>query len=120
MAVRARLYCGDWIGDCTRSGCAGAEFLFALRSPGNPAGPLNPRDVRRNAFLCTNCLQLDDIEWPEEEFMMAVQQVVSLRPVPQNRNWFPEDHPLALASHVAHGQTIDDLRAENSAHGVPV
>ena len=119
MAVAAYLYCGDWVADCSRPGCSSTEHLYALRSPGKPPGPMNPRSEKASMFRCSNCLHLDWIDWPDPEFMAAAAAVVALRPVPQNRNWYPKDHPVAVAFHLAHCQTLADLVAENDAHGVP-
>lgn len=118
MTIAARLYCGDWIGDCTRPGCCNAEHLYDLRSPGHPPGPNNPRSEKRSMFHCSNCQLLDQIEWPEDSFMAAVAMIVSRRPVPQTRNWFPAEHPQAVRNNLEHGQTVLQLLEENAEHGV--
>lgn len=119
MPVAAYVYSGDWVGDCSRPGCANTEHLFERRYPARPVSPVNRREVRKRTFLCSNCQQLDTITWPEDGFMSRVSAVLSLRPVPQNRNWYPADHPVALAFHLPHGQTVGDLAQENLEHGLP-
>lgn len=120
MTVQAYVYCGDWIGECSRPGCGGAEFLHSLRRPDLPAGPANPRDVRKPLFACTACHQIDQVEWPEDGLMADIAGVLAQRPVPHTRNWYPRDHPTAVAHRIPHGQGVDDLRAENTEHGVAV
>ena len=118
VTARAYLYNGEWTADCPREGCANAEYLYGLRRPGHPAGPGNPRDVRKPAFLCSYCQQAALIDWPPQDFMEAAAELLSRRPVPSNRNWYPEDHEGALRFRIEHGQTLDQLREENRAHGI--
>lgn len=120
MTVQAYLYSGDWIAECSREGCYNAEHLFGLRYPGRPPSLANRRERRLTHFACSNCLQVDAVDWPPNDFMEAVEAVMSARPVPQTRNWYPKDHPTAVTFRVPHGQSLDDLRAENAEHGVPV
>lgn len=120
MRVIAYVYSGDWVADCVRPDCMGTEFLHDLRVPGLPAGADNPRDQRKTLFLCSNCRQMAEIEWPPEDFKRGVDLVLSSRPVPTTRNWYPLDHPGAVKLRVVHGETLEDLRQENIDHGVPV
>lgn len=119
MTARPYVYCGDWVACCTRPGCAGVEFLHTLRYPNRPPGLSNPRDVRRPVFHCTYCEQRDVIDWPDPFFMARVDMVLRLRPFPHNRNWYPQDHPTALAFRIPHGQSVEDLEQENREHDVP-
>lgn len=119
MEARAYVYRGEWVADCVRPDCADTEFLFALRRPHLPVGPDNPRDVPRLLFRCSECNASAEISWPSQRFATAAMAVLHQRPVPGTRNWYPADHPVAVAFHVPHGQSIADLRAENEAHGVP-
>lgn len=100
--TRARAYVNHsrWISDCPRPYCANAESL----------------QPRQATFHCTNCLLVADVEWPPNAD--AIWEVLTARPVPQTRNWFPESHDLALASGCPHGQTVADLIDENRKHGV--
>ena len=115
MTARARayVYAGDWVADCTRDGCSNAEFLCDLA---NPRDPRSPRTRPRGMFHCSNCQQIAEIEWPPD--MDGIMQVLGLRPVPHTRNWYPAEHDTAVRFRIPHGQSIDELRAENAEHGV--
>ncbi len=117
IAARAYVYSGEWVADCPRPGqvagrpgCSNVEFLHT------PSRMNGPRDMERPFFLCSHCGMQAKIVWPRrrEEIMMAL----SVRPVPDNRNWYPKDHPVALRFNIPHGQTIQDLLEENEAHNV--
>lgn len=119
LAARARayVYSGDWVADCPR-GCGNVEHLYARA---NPRDANSPRIVQMPGFYCSYC-KLGDaetvpIDWPPN--MADIMAVLALRPIPHTRNWYPKDHDTALKFHVPHGQTVDDLRAENASHGVP-
>ncbi len=111
--ARAYVYSGDWVADCPR-GCGGVEHCFDRTNPRDPA---SPRLRRRHEFRCSYCHMIAPIDWPSE--MAAIMEVLMLRPVPHNRNWYPKDHDVALRFRIPHGQTVDELRAENREHGVP-
>jgi hypothetical protein len=111
MTVQARIYSGQWIGDCSRPGCSNAEWLLeGDRAYGTPLP----------VFRCSYCLQLDMIEWPDPEFVRDAMAVLAVRPLPHTRNWYPPEHPEAVKVGLPHGQSVDDLRDENRDHGVPV
>lgn len=110
----AYVYCGDWVADCPRDGCGNVEHLFERA---NTAVPHSPRVLRRNMFHCSYCQQVAEIQWAADE--SEIRAVLELRPVPHTRNWYPADHPTAVKFGVEHGQSVDDLRAENAEHGVP-
>lgn len=38
------------------------------------------------------------------------------RPDKKNRNWFPEEHPVAVRGRLPQGQSVADLRAELEMH----
>jgi hypothetical protein len=110
--IKAYIYHGQWIGDCSRTGCANAEFLLEGDRAYGTKIPM---------YRCSYCAQLDMIEWPDADFMEQALAVLSLRPFPHNRNWYPKDHPGAVRMRIPeHGQTIDELRQENRDHDVPV
>lgn len=111
--ARAYVYSGDWVADCPR-GCGGVEHCF---DRANPRSPASPRVVRKPEFHCSYCHMVAPIEWPAD--MAAIMEVLMLRPVPHNRNWYPQDHDVALRFRIPHGQTVDQLREENREHGVP-
>jgi len=116
-AARAYVYCGEWVADCPRpgpepgrAGCANVEFLY------EPTRMNGIRDRERLFFLCSHCGFQSKIVWPRrrEEIMLAL----SVRPVPDNRNWYPADHPVAVRFRLPHGQTVAELMEENEAHEV--
>lgn len=110
--ARAWVYAGEWVADCPREGCNNTEYLYEQTLPGGA------RTVRKGSFLCTSCRMLADIEWPPESVMDGIMAVLVKRPIPHTRNWYPQDHPVAVCARIPHGQSIDDLRAENVEHGV--
>lgn len=108
--VRAFVYHGEWVADCTRPYCNSTEFLFeAVTEKG-------PRVRRKDFFTCSNCRLEAFTDWPPD--MLAITQVLMQRPVPETRNWYPADHPTALRFGVPHGQSVADLIAESLEHGV--
>jgi hypothetical protein len=111
--ARAYVYAGDWVADCPR-GCGGVEHLYDRANPRNPA---SPRVVQKPEFHCSYCQMTAPIDWPSE--LAEITTVLMLRPVPHTRNWYPQDHDVAVRFRIPHGQSVDDLRAENHAHGVP-
>lgn len=108
--ARAYVYHGDWVADCPRSGCNNAEHLF------RPAAPGGPRTLRIDFFLCSHCGFQAFIDWPGD--MLEISQVLMQRPVPDTRNWYPRDHPVAVRFGVEHGQSVRELVEENEEHGV--
>jgi len=111
--ARAWMYSGDWVADCPR-GCGGVEHLYDRANPRNPA---SPRIVQKPEFRCSYCHMVAPVEWPTQ--LAEITAVLMLRPIPHTRNWFPANHETAVRFRAPHGQSIDDLRAENVAHGVP-
>jgi hypothetical protein len=106
----AYVYAGEWVADCPR-GCNNVEFLFTQSRMNGP------RDLRRPFYLCSYCgYSCERIIWPRREH--EIIEILMKRPVPSNRNWYPQDHPVALKFHIPHGQTPADLVAENEEHGV--
>ena len=66
-------------------------------------------------FLCAVCGARDwyIVDFPPDR--AAIEAVLELRPERANQNWYPEG-----ALPVQAGETLDDLIAENRAHGVDV
>lgn len=115
--ARAWIYNGQWVGSCPRPAdpvdgkhCGGVEFLY------EPLVPNGPRVREKTFFACSNCGYQAEISWPRrrEELLM----VLMLRPLPDNRNWYPTDHPDAIKFRLPHGQSVADLLAENDEHGI--
>ncbi|HSE08466.1 MAG TPA: hypothetical protein VLB29_07355 [Nocardioidaceae bacterium] len=115
--ARAYVYCGDWVADCPRA-CGNVEHCYARTNPRDPAGP---RVVQLPSFHCSYCklgsAETVLIDWPPN--MAGIMAVLMLRPIPHTRNWYPASHDTALKYRIPHGQSIEDLRAENAAHNVP-
>jgi hypothetical protein len=115
--ARAYVYCGEWVGDCPRlkdpvtgKGCGNVEFLY------KPSRMNGPRDRRLDFYICSSCGQQSVIDWPENEH--AILTALSIRPMPNSRNWYPQDHPVAVNFRIPHGQTVRDLLDENEEHGL--
>lgn len=112
--AQAYVYSGDWVSDCPRPDCSNVEHLFMPLRPGGP------RVEPRRFFACSYCGYQTEITWPDRSFMADAMVVLMKRPVPATRNWYPVDHATAVKFKVPHGQSVDDLRAENEEHGVAV
>ncbi|MGW2213287.1 hypothetical protein [Streptomyces sp. NPDC001781] len=108
--ARAYVYSGDWVADCPRDDCGNTEFLHRATRRGGP------RDVALAFFQCSHCGAQADIVWPGDH--LGILAVLSRRPVPGTRNWYPADHPVAVRFGLPHGQTVRDLQDENEEHGV--
>jgi hypothetical protein len=117
QVARAYVYSGEWVADCPRpgalpgqSGCGNVEFLY------RPARIGGPRDVPVEFFMCSHCGMQAPITWPDDRH--ALHAVLMRREVPETRNWYPKDHPVAIRFRIPHGQSVRDLEDENEAHGV--
>lgn len=108
--ARAYVYRGDWVADCPRVGCGNVEFLYQAAAIGGP------RTIRKPFFHCSNCGMQAMIDWPDNEH--EILSVLVARPIPDTRNWYPQDHPVAINFRIPHGQSVRDLQDENEAHGV--
>lgn len=120
MTARAYVYAGEWVADCPRPDCYSTEFLFNPVDHTKRASLANPRIVRKPMFSCSNCTLITPVWWPPADQQAEITHVLAQRPVPSTRNWYPQDHPVAVAARIPHGQTPDDLRRENFEHGVAV
>lgn len=120
MSAQAYVYAGNWVADCPRPDCYSTEHLFNPVDATRPESVSNPRISRKPMFHCVNCGLITHVQWPPEDTMNEIMHVLSQRPVPQTRHWYPKDHPVAVAARIPHGQTPDDLRQENHDHDVPV
>lgn len=109
--ARAYVYSGEWVADCPREGCSNVEFLH------RPSRRGGPRDVQVGFYLCSYCGAQAEISWPDTRH--GILAVLARRPLPDTRNWYPADHPVAVRFGLPHGQSIKDLEDENEAHGVP-
>lgn len=119
---RARAYVlrGHWVADCPAT-CGQTQWVFRDHKNHEqfPCHCVGGNAVRESQWFCRNCKLIAEIEWPVGPLMDEVMEPLLLRPNPANRNWYPQDHELAIRFNLEHGQTPDDLRAENVEHGVP-
>lgn len=111
--VRAYVQAGEWIADCPRA-CGNAEFVTG-KAP-RDRGVAGTRGAPNTEFVCSYCRYRCPIRWPADA--AAISAVLDRRPIPHTRNWFPRGHPLATATGLPTGQTVDELLAENHEHGV--
>ena len=87
---------GRWVADCPNTKCnnaeevAGRTFVCGCQSS-DACGHGEP------------CRTISKILWPED--VETINHVLSVRPVPSNRNWTP-------------GETLEDLRKENVENGL--
>lgn len=91
----AYLNWGRWVAECSAPDCHDARQL----TPGDTS----MRCVRGHVTT---------IQWPGNE--SAIDAAVANRPE-QNRNWFPEGHPLAAVAGFPAGQTVEELHEETRA-----
>lgn len=95
--ARARVNHGRWIADCPRRYCANAMRL----------------EPRQAMFHCGGeggCRMVAEIEWPSDAD--GIWEALLERPVPVTRNWYPAGHDEAVRLGLPHGQTPEELRAE--------
>lgn len=116
-AARAYVYQGEWVADCPRTpdpvtgkGCSNVEFLYRQSILGGA------RDMQNPFFACSYCGWQAAIDWPRHRDTILL--VLSVRPVPGTRNWYPADHPVAVNWSLPHGQSVRDLLDENEEHGL--
>jgi hypothetical protein len=94
---------GRWVAPC--AGCPSALQVVA-GVVDEDAGVLGwDAGHRRHGLRCLECGSLHVASWPDEDLTAGVERLLMLRPDPTTRSWYP-------------GETLDDLAAENMAHGV--
>ena len=108
--AHAYVYSGEWVADCPREGCANVEYLYRATRMGGP------RDSKLPFFQCSYCGAQSTINWPRREH--EIMSALIVRPVPNTRNWYPKDHPVAINFRLPHGQSVKELQDENEEHGV--
>jgi hypothetical protein len=87
---------GRWVADCAYDGCFSALVVEGGGSVTCAAPP-------------AGCGRRYQVEFPGNA--PAIEQALSVRPA-QNRNWFPDGHPLATAVGWPTGQTVEELHEE--------
>lgn len=101
--ARVYLNYGRWVADCAREHCTAAYRL----------------QQNQAVLECSNCGAAAPVEWPADDFIDGLREIMLARPVPQTRNWYPQDHDIAVRHGVPHGQILVDLMDENIEHGCP-
>ncbi len=90
--IPAEINHGRWIVNCPEPGCRGASLA-------DPARPI---------FMCPSCWNAThghywlQVEFPTER--EAIEAELLARPLAANRNWVP-------------GESVEQLRRDNAAHG---
>lgn len=95
-AAQAYVNFGRWIADCPL-GCGNAAAL----------------EPNQTAFYCNppgGCGHMGELIWPSNA--QEIWEALNERPMPKTRNWFPQDHPLAIRANCPHGQSVKELRDE--------
>lgn len=93
---------GRWVAICDTPGCSGAERVW-------PNGAIREKSGRKygisrqGVLHCSNCGKTSSVTFPPDR--RRINAVLSRRPVPETRNWFP-------------GETLESLVEENAAHGL--
>ena len=116
--VRAYVYRGRWVGKCPVDGCENVEYLTVEPLYANLYS-VESRWDRKDYFICSDrqCGTLTrSIVFPQDAD--EIEDVLNLRPVPLNRNWYPAGHITAVQHGVEDGQTVAELIQENIDHGV--
>jgi hypothetical protein len=85
--TNARVAWSRWVGDCTV--CPSALWLSTLQPE----------------FTCWDCGQQIEVVWPSPSLIAGVERLLSMRPDPTTRSWYP-------------GETLNDLLLENMQYGV--
>jgi hypothetical protein len=112
--ARAYVYCGEWVADCP-AGCNNTEFITS-KDP-RRRGVAGVRGAPHTAFRCSYCRYVSEsIHWPPDA--EQILDVLDERPLPHTRNWYPSGHVTAVRCGIPDGQSVQDLIAENIAHGV--
>jgi hypothetical protein len=92
--------------DVWRVDCAWCTSTLALGPPVTVHGRVRPGlEWGQPEMICWDCGRLTGpiLGWPADP--EAIMALLGLRPDVRNRNW-------------VHGETLDDLLAENAAHGI--
>lgn len=98
---------GRWVADCPQCG----------------SGVAIERDWPE--AICFGCGQLyTSFDWPAPGDLDEIERVLRARPHVSSRTWLRRGHPAlgrldAADPRRARGETVEDLRIENAAHGLP-
>lgn len=97
LTAHAYVSCGIWVAECPRPWCVNAEWYGPGPNTGRVGG------LGRKLFHCLRCGLHCPAEWPRDAD--AIWQLLQQRPCAETRNW-------------EIGETVDNLLAENVAHGL--
>lgn len=97
---------GRWVANCPVPGCGDA---VALHPQDRHTGVPSPHPVLMQ--LCANGHDLRLVA-PPEELRARIETALMERVSATRRNWFPRDHPYALANGWKHGETVDEIKRE--------
>lgn len=113
--ARAYVYAGEWVADCPR-GCGNVEFITE-KNPRHRSALHYVAGEPHTSFRCSYCqYHTASIHWPADG--EQIMDVLSRRPIPHTRNWYPEGHITAVRHGIPDGQTVEELVAENVENGV--
>lgn len=112
--ARAYVYNGEWVADCPAD-CKTTQFVED--KPDKYRGVPGTSGDRMDYFHCGYCTSLwSSVRWPDRAD--EIKEILDRRPLRHTRNWYPEGHIVALQSGIRDGETIEELLAENYAHGI--
>ncbi len=99
-----------WVADCPDPTCSDARLVYEVNPhTGVPTG----RRLTEDVCAAGHAFQID---MPPPDLEAQIVAALQRRPLPATHNWFPADHPIAVARGLPHGQSIADLEAETDAH----
>ncbi len=108
MKAAAYLNHGRWVAHCPEPTCDDARAVYPEDRNGNPSPTRVLNQVCANGHAFT-------IEMPPPDDEARIFAAVSERLSDRRKNWFPRDHPVALALGQPHGQSVRELREEAQA-----
>lgn len=107
LKARAYYNYGRWVVECPAPGCTDARAVY----PEHPVTGV--RSLRKNTEdVCANGHPFT-IEMPSVDLEGQIAAVLSERPNEADRAWYPTGHQAALRAGKPHGQSIEELLAEN-------
>lgn len=69
-------------------------------------------EIGQKTMTCVNG-HTSDLVWPDG--IAQILAALGERTSEKRRNWFPKDHPVAVATGQPHGQSVRELKAEAEA-----
>jgi hypothetical protein len=62
------------------------------------------------SFACPECYTMSSVDWPTNA--QEIWEELEKRDNPRTRNWYPEDHEVAVRGNIPHGQSVKELAEE--------